>query len=299
MASIAEIEQSPREIYTGAIGYIAPNRQAQFSIAIRTSWIDRKTARATYGAGGGIVWDSIAQEEFDELQIKTRVLTNVKSVEKFALFETLCWQPERGFSLLDQHMARMGQSAAFFALAFDAKKAIKKLDRALNEKTLSQPQRVKLIYRATGELTIEYSAYAGRAARFTAAETSQDTQLVMLAKTSVFSEDPLLQHKTTDRSAYEQARSEVPQGSEPLMFNQRGEVTETDIANIVYRLNDQLYTPPLSCGLLPGTLRGQLLEQDILQERVLRIHELANITSFFLINDLRGWRKAKIQGLAD
>ena len=42
MQIIADLEDSPREIYTGAIGYIGPNRQAQFSVAIRTALIGQK-----------------------------------------------------------------------------------------------------------------------------------------------------------------------------------------------------------------------------------------------------------------
>lgn len=298
MSSIAQLENTPREIYTGAIGYIAPKRQAQFSVAIRTTWIEQKSGQATYGAGGGIVWDSAAEEEFAELQTKAGILKNVKTAEDFALFETLSWTPDKGFSLLERHMDRMQASAEFFGMAFDSAVAQLRLEEALGSNGCSEPQRVRLTLAAKGVYSVEYQAYSGRVADEAAAVAGKP-QIVALAKTPVQAGDPLLQHKTTDRSAYELARAEVEQGVEPLMFNAAGEVTETDIANIVYRLNDQLYTPPLISGLLPGTLRGYLLNQGALAERVLRIDELAELQAIFLLNNLRGWRKAKIAALAD
>ena len=76
MAIIAELEDTPREIYTGAIGFIGPGRQARFSVAIRTALIDRDANEAVYGVGGGIVWDSAPEEEFRECQYKARILSS-------------------------------------------------------------------------------------------------------------------------------------------------------------------------------------------------------------------------------
>ena len=75
MAIIAELEDTPREIYTGAIGFIGPGRQSRFNVAIRTALIDKITGEALYGVGGGIVWDSDLDEEFRECQYKARVLS--------------------------------------------------------------------------------------------------------------------------------------------------------------------------------------------------------------------------------
>ena len=299
MLSIAQLEKTPREIYTGAIGYIAPKRQAQFSIAIRTTWIDQQSGQATYGAGGGIVWDSVAEEEYAEVLAKTRILNNVKTAEDFALFETLGWSPDKGFSLLEQHLNRMQGSANFFAIAFVEAEAKSSLEAAVKKVEIRGPQRVRLTLSGAGAFTVECQGFAGRALEADMPNAQGPEQLVALCKTPIQADDPLLQHKTTDRSAYELARSEVPEGVEPMMFNQAREVTESDIANIVYRLEDQLFTPPVSSGLLPGTLRGQLLNQGALAERVLKIDELDNLQAIFLLNDLRGWRKAKIAALAD
>lgn len=77
MQIISELEDSPRGVYCGAIGMVAPRGQpfrARFSVAIRTLLLDRRTRTAVYGSGGGITWDSVAGAEYDEMLTKARVL---------------------------------------------------------------------------------------------------------------------------------------------------------------------------------------------------------------------------------
>ena len=101
MQIIAELETQPRRIYTGAIGFIAPGREAQFSVAIRTVLADRGTHKGEYGVGGGIVWDSIAEQEFEECRTKAKVLA--APIPEFDLLETLLWTPAAGFALREEH----------------------------------------------------------------------------------------------------------------------------------------------------------------------------------------------------
>ncbi len=107
MAIISELEDSPRRIYTGSIGFIAPGGFAQFNVAIRTVLIDRHAQAAEYGVGGGIVWDSVPETEFEECQTKSRILTTPRP--QFALLETMRWTPKEGFYLLDLHLRRLAR----------------------------------------------------------------------------------------------------------------------------------------------------------------------------------------------
>ena len=91
----------------------------------------------------------------------------------------------------------------------------------------------------------------------------------------------------------DQAAAEVPDGVEPILFNERGEITESNIANVAYRLGRDWFTPPLSSGLLPGTLREELLERGELTPRVLHVAELESVQELALINGLRGWRPTR------
>jgi para-aminobenzoate synthetase/4-amino-4-deoxychorismate lyase len=119
MKIIAELETTPRRIYTGSIGYIAPNRKAKFNVAIRTARIDREAQRAEYGVGGGLVWDSTSADEYAEALLKARVLTDLQP--EFSLLETILWTPEEGFFLLEKHIARMQDSANYFGIQFQRK----------------------------------------------------------------------------------------------------------------------------------------------------------------------------------
>ena len=127
MNIIAELETTPRKIYTGSIGYISPNRKAQFNVAIRTALIDRENKTAEYGVGGGIVWDSTSADEYSEALLKARVLT--ERPRTFDLIETLLWTPEDGYFLREKHIARMQDSAEYFGFPFSREEFEHQLDQ--------------------------------------------------------------------------------------------------------------------------------------------------------------------------
>jgi para-aminobenzoate synthetase/4-amino-4-deoxychorismate lyase len=120
-----------------------------------------------------------------------------------------------------------------------------------------------------------------------------------LAQTPVDSQNPLLYHKTTHRQPYDAARAFRPDCDDVLLYNERGEITEATLANVVVRLNGVWYTPPLSSGLLPGTYRAWLLDQGRIQERVITLDELQTAEAIALINSVRLWRDAILTLPAD
>ena len=284
MGHIARLEKSPRGIYTGAIGYLAPNRHAQFSIAIRTSTVNKVAGTAQYGAGGGIVWDSTAVQEHTEMLAKTRILGAVTPQSSIELFETLLWTPAAGFSRLERHLQRLGQSAKVFGIPMDAECARSALDLALGE-ALERAMRVRLSLDVQGAFRVDLNELPEA--------SPQQVQPIRLAANAVDSSDLYLKHKTSYRAGYDQAAAEVPDGVEPILFNERGEITESNIANVAFRLGRDWFTPPLSSGLLPGTLREELLERGELTVRVLRVAELDSVQELALINGLRGWRRTR------
>lgn len=70
MQILAELEQTPREIYCGTIGWAAPDGRAEFNVAIRTLLLER--GHATLNVGGGVIHDSTAEAEYEEALWKTR-----------------------------------------------------------------------------------------------------------------------------------------------------------------------------------------------------------------------------------
>ncbi len=75
MEIIRQLEMEERRIYTGAIGYITPRKDLFFNIPIRTLLI--RNGHGEMGVGGGIVWDSTAQGEWDEGLLKARFVTDL------------------------------------------------------------------------------------------------------------------------------------------------------------------------------------------------------------------------------
>jgi len=76
MEIINELEREPRNIYTGAIGYIKPNKDLFMNIPIRTALINKENGKGEMGIGGGIVWDSTAEGEWAEGILKACFFTD-------------------------------------------------------------------------------------------------------------------------------------------------------------------------------------------------------------------------------
>ncbi|WP_043776214.1 aminodeoxychorismate synthase component I [Desulfomicrobium escambiense] len=279
MHLINELEVSPRRIYTGTIGVMLPGRRARFNVAIRTVLVDRKAGTAEYGVGGGIVWDSAPRDEYRETLLKARVLD--APAPEFSLLETMRWSRATGVFLLEEHLSRVAESAEYFGFRLDVEGL-----------------------RAEIEAAVRNADGTGGVLRLTVAGGSVGLEprplpapwpcRVALARTPVDSRDPFLFHKTTRRAVYERARAEVPGMDDALLVNERGEVTESTIANLVFELDGDLLTPPLESGLLPGTLRAALLRAGRIRERVVHVRALSWCSRMWLINSVRGWRRATL-----
>lgn len=280
MSIISELETTPRRIYTGSIGFISPNRKAQFNVAIRTALIDREHQVAEYSVGGGIVWDSTSADEYSEALLKARVLT--ESSQDFSLLETILWTPHEHFYLLDRHIARMADSAEYFGFQFNGEKLGSFL-RALSSK-YSCPMRLRVLSNNKGEFSVEEKEFSPEGGSFK----------VRLARDPVESDNFFLFHKTTHREMYEDALSHAGDCKDVLLFNEKGELTEFTMGNLVLEMNNELVTPPISCGLLAGTFRAHLLETGKIRERVVHSSELKHIKKIYLVNSVRKWMEVVI-----
>ncbi|HJS27873.1 MAG TPA: bifunctional anthranilate synthase component I family protein/class IV aminotransferase, partial [Actinomycetota bacterium] len=280
---IADLEEAARGVYCGAIGYLAPagsgEPRAAFNVAIRTVALDTQTGTAEYGVGGGITYDSTSASEFEEVLAKARVLSDVRPA--FELLETLRHEPDAGFHDLDEHLARLGASARYFGFRLDPEAAIAALKGAVAERATACGVRISLARDGTIETEVR-DAPAG----------STDPVRVALDEEPVDPSDVWLFHKTTRRGPYDRRGNRRPDVDDVLLVNDRGEVTESTIANLAVRFGDAWVTPPIDAGLLPGTRRGVLLARGELTERAVTIDELRTSDEIALVSSLRGWRPA-------
>ena len=275
MELIADLEDSPRRLYTGALGFLAPDRRAQFNVAIRTVLFDRRQGTAEYGVGGGIVWDSSASAEAAECRTKARVLT--QTTPEFRLLETLLWTPDAGYALLHRHLERLAGSAEYFGFALDLSALRQRLAETARAFPAG-PQRVRLLLEASGQVAVEAAPLLPLAQPWR----------VCLAREPVRRDDCFLYHKTTHRRAYQEALAGRPGFADVLLWNERGEVTESCLANLVVERDGEWLTPPLRCGLLPGTQRAELLATAQVREAVVRVTDLPRCTRLRLANSVRG-----------
>jgi para-aminobenzoate synthetase / 4-amino-4-deoxychorismate lyase len=274
---IAEVEDAPRGVYTGAIGMVSPG-EAVFSVAIRTLLLDHAAGTAELGVGSGITHDSTAAAEYRECLEKAAFVHY--EPRSFQLLETMLWEPGGGYFLLDGHLRRLFASARYFGFRADEGE----IRRALQSPPAAAgPHRVRLLLARDGTMHAEATPLAPAA---------PEPLRVAISRDPVDSRDPHLYHKTTLRDPYDRRRAAHPDCDDVLLVNERGEATESTIANLVVRLDGALWTPPLASGLLPGVMRAAALSAGEVRERVMHPDDLSRAQEIWLINSVRKWRRA-------
>jgi para-aminobenzoate synthetase/4-amino-4-deoxychorismate lyase len=297
MEIIHELESAPRGVYTGAIGWFDPPAPGQaigdfcLSVPIRTLALQApqdSVRRGELGVGAGIVHDSDAAAEFAECGLKARFLTGLAN--EFEIFETIRASYEDGPRHLERHLARIGASCAYFGFAFDAAAAHQLVVDTCLGLEAGKLYRVRLAADHTGELRVQTGEIT----------PLREPVVLELAERTTRSGDLFLRHKTSIRSGYDAAwRGAESRGAfDALFFNERGELTEGGRSNVFIRIGEHWYTPPLSCGLLPGVIRSVMLEAPAwnARERVITRQMLEQADDIVVCNALRGPLRAVLAG---
>lgn len=284
MELIHEIETEARGVYCGGIGYIAPKGDAVFNVAIRTPIVFRD-GTGEMGIGSGVVYDSEGAKEYDECLLKLKFLTDPP--KSFELIETLLYDGSAGYALRERHMQRLANSARFFRFPYDAAAVAAALDGAACGKE-GERLRVRLLLAEDGRVSVTT----------TPLPSAPDDWVMryVVSKTRLSSADPFLYHKTTRRELYDtewQAAHE--QGADEVIYlNEEGELAEGSRTTIFIEKCGQLLTPPLDAGLLPGTLRAELLENGHAKEARLTMSDLESADAVYLGNSVRGLLRAAL-----
>lgn len=275
MQLIAELEQEPRGLYTGALGYIEPNGDFCFNVPIRTV-VSTQPQRALMGVGSGIVHDSNAHAEYAEVQLKTRFLHGVN--RDLGLIESMHLSPDGSIRHQDLHLARLRKAAAAFGFYVPERA----LQAELAAYTLHHPQtearRLRLQLNSDGTFSLADFAIPAVPAHPT----------VCLSTQRIDADSILRRHKTTQRHLYEDEYAHAASAGhyEVLFLNQHGRVAEAARHNVFIRRGEQLLTPPVSEGALPGILRQHL--GDNVHEDVLTLDDLRTADAIYVGNAVRG-----------
>lgn len=286
MEIIHELEDGPRGIYTGAMGMISPDGTASFNVPIRTIMLD-KDGNAEMGIGSGVVTDSQAEAEFEECLLKAHFLTLPDP--SFQLIETLRWQKDKGYYLLDRHLARLERSANHFGFQFNKEAVIATLEK--EAAILDEPvHMVRLLLDERGHLTTSNIVIE--------LPTTETIWSFALSDKPVDQDDIAFYHKTTKRDLFtaEYDRYHEEFGVNDVIFlNKNGELTEGSRTNIFLKIGEKMLTPPVTSGLLPGTLREELIQSSnmAIEVSVLTLSDLENAEKIYLGNSVRGLVEAK------
>ena len=288
MEIISELEKDMRGVYTGGVGFFAPDGSAVFNVPIRT--ISFEGERGEMGIGSGVTHDSDPVVEWEESLLKGNFVTS--PAPSFELIETLLWTAQDGYWLLDHHLERLGQSARYFYFQFD-RDAIK---QALlhHADTLDTAMRVRLTLAKDGRVTIKSVKCTPAENRSLPGEvpqaSSQELPEVRLSTVIQQSNDIYLYHKTTHRSVYdEEYRKALENGLFDYLFiNEKGELTEGCISNLIVYRDCRYLTPSRYCGLLDGVMRRQLLDANEIVEATLTLDDVRKADALFCCNSVRG-----------
>lgn len=274
MAIIKDVEKQARGVYCGAIGILLPNGPTIFNVAIRT--LQMQGNKAIYGVGGGITWDSKWEAEYEETRQKSAVL--YRQNPKFDLIST--GRIHRGKLLfLKEHLNRLQESSRYFSYPFNKEEVQNQVEDLCQSLDFDTDYRLKMFLAKNGELTFEHNQLTGLADDFCQARLVEQTH-------------PLDSPYTYFKTSYRPHISLEPH--EQIYYNQKKELLETSIGNLVLKIEDQLYTPPVHLGLLNGIYRQSLIANNQVTERVLTLEDLKQAQAIYGCNAVRGLYELKV-----
>jgi para-aminobenzoate synthetase/4-amino-4-deoxychorismate lyase len=295
MQHIHRLEQAPRGVYCGAIGYISPHQEAVFNVGIRTIVLEEKEGaiQGEMGVGSGIVWDSDADAEFAECQLKAQFLTNPTLTNlmepPFKLIEAIAF--ENDFHFLDQHFSRLQASAQYFRIPFQPNDLKLRLDALRGGLKPEERYKIRVLLGQQGKLEVEAQPYT---------DFSAGINRVKVSEKRVDAQNPFYHHKTTRRAMYEsEYQQALAEGFREVIFeNEQGFITEGSRTNIFIEKDGIWRTPPLDSGALAGVYRQHLLDTlPHVEEQALRLQDLLDADAVYCCNVLRGLEKMELPAI--
>ena len=268
MEIIKNLEPQARGVYCGTIGLLLPNGRRIFNVAIRT--IQLYKGQAIYGVGGGITWDSTWESEYREVhqkaavlyrkQIPFQLITTGKISQNHLLFK-------------EEHIERLRKASRYFAYPFNPEYLRQRIDAECQACHVDKDYRLKISISKSGDIDFCRQELIPLSQAFCQAQ-------LCLQETSL--QTPFTYFKTTYRPHLTIGKQEK------IYHNEKGELLETSIGNLVLQIAGKLYTPPINLGILPGIYRQHLLEIGQVEEKVLTLEELAQAEAIYACNAVRG-----------
>ncbi len=253
MEIINELEDEPRDAYTGSVGIFLPGGDFQLNVAIRTLSVSNSNdkSQAKLGIGSGVVSPSSGEAEWRECLLKSEFLNYQPRHRE--IFETILFT-DHEFVWLDEHLNRLKNSCEYFLVPFD-RSAIEARLRLVSAQFQQNSYRVRLSIGQNGNIGVEFKPLVNSG--------WDDSLKVLLSDHKIDVTRCYQYHKTDYRTHYDQALSEASAlgFGEVLFFNNLGQLTEGAISNVFLLVGGEWLTPGLDAGLLPGVWRAKAIEQ--------------------------------------
>lgn len=288
MEVIGELESSPREAYTGAIGYVSPLAGLELNVAIRT--FEASGGRVWLGTGGGIVADSDPADELAECLTKAAPLVEALggTIAAEALEGVAPLRPRAAAGVfttvrvaggvplrLDAHLARLGDSCRRLY-----GKPLPGTDAILADALAAGPH--------SGRLRISVKPVGGPL-RLQAEMSGSGPGPAEVSLRAVTVPGGLGCHKWSDRRLLSHLGATPPPSEEQLLVcDADAACLETDRANLVALLDGHLVTPPADGRLLPGIGKEVLVGAGFVEEGTVSLQALAAASEVFVVSALRG-----------
>ncbi len=274
MEIINLLESEKRGLYTGSIGLLLKDTFV-FNVAIRTLLIDKTLNTGEIGLGSGIVWDSKANNEYNEVKLKGRYLTNPEKY--FEIFESILIENRNPF-LLKEHLKRLEKAAEYFLFSFNKKKVTKEIEKVI-EKTTLPSYKLKVQITKWGDIK-------------TYVEPINDPPSFIkcvISSKKVSTQNRFQYFKTTNRNLYasELKKNRRKGFYEVLFLNEKEQIAEGSFTNILIKKSGRFFTPSINSGILNGIYRDFLLKQEAVFEKELNYNDLVGADEIMLINSVR------------
>lgn len=201
-------------------------------------------------------------------------------------FETIA--VENGKPLfLEQHLNRMEKAADFLGLGSCRQRGLteEKIEEYLDlyDVSLMKHEALKVI------LSAENMFFQMRNNPYVEESYTQGLR-AEISKVRRNETSPLVYHKTLNYGdCILEKRAAMAAGIHEMIFiNTKGQISEGTVSNIFFVRKNIVYTPQLSCGLLPGILRSYIMKRFPVTETIIYPDELVYYDECFVTNSLMG-----------
>ena len=278
---INKYEEIDRGPYCGAFGWIHGDR-AELAVAIRTFWSDGEKIK--FGTGAGITWASVAQDEWEETELKASRLIAIANGKFEAsdgwasgegVFETTRVEDGEIFAF-ERHYERAKAASNSLGFSIPSKEEVLNQTKSAVAKSNYKLGRLRLQFGSDGKLTINYGPYE---------DLKKPARLMIFKEANLDFNIRFKEYPYKNLEILSMAKSSG--FDDGILIAPDKQLTETTVTSLLFKINGYWITPPMNSGILPGVVRAIVLESGLAKEDSVYLSDLSKIESAIMLSSLR------------